>query len=65
MDRECVYNASMDSKPFVWAGLFVGSTLGGYIPSLWGAGIFSFSGLIFSSVGALLGIWVGFKLANW
>ena len=42
----------------------VGSTLGGWIPSLWGAGFFSFSGLILSSLGAIAGIYIGFKMSQ-
>lgn len=40
-------------------GLFIGS----FLPMLWGAGEFSFSSIIFSSLGGLAGIWVGYKLS--
>lgn len=42
----------------------VGSTIGGYIPALWGAGFFSFSSVILTAVGGILGIWLGYKLSN-
>ena len=45
------------SKKVVWIGILVGSTLGGCVPSLWHASMFSFSGVIFSTLGALVGIW--------
>ncbi len=47
-------------KPLVWIGLTVGSTLGSFVPDLWGAGIFSFSSIIFSGLGGLAGIYLGF-----
>ena len=42
----------------------LGSMLGGYIPTLWGAGMFSFSSVIFTAVGGMVGIWLGFKFSN-
>lgn len=55
----------MRSNPLVWIGMLIGSTIGGMIPDLWGAGIFSISGLILSSLGAMAGIYVGFKLSRY
>ncbi|MCX6753359.1 MAG: hypothetical protein NTW62_03395 [Candidatus Nomurabacteria bacterium] len=54
----------MNSKSLIFIGTIIGSTLGGYIPTLWGADAFSFSSIIFSSLGAILGIYIGFKLSN-
>ncbi|MEK7609707.1 MAG: hypothetical protein AAB470_01120 [Patescibacteria group bacterium] len=55
----------MNTKSLIWIGVFIGSFVGGWIPTLWGAGSFSFSGIIGSTIGGLLGIWGGFKLSNW
>lgn len=52
----------MNSKPLIWIGLFIGSTIGGLIPPLWGASMFSFSSIIFTAIGGIVGIWVGLKL---
>lgn len=52
----------MERKTAVWFGLFIGSTLGGFVPSLWGAGMLSYSGLIASSVGSLVGIWIAWRV---
>lgn len=52
------------SKPLVWIGLFVGSTVGGMIPSLWGASFLSVSSVFLSGVGAIAGIYVGFKISQ-
>jgi hypothetical protein len=54
----------MDRKKLVMVGAVIGGYAGSYIPSLWGAGSFSFSSLFFSAVVAMLGIWVGFKLGE-
>jgi uncharacterized membrane protein YeaQ/YmgE (transglycosylase-associated protein family) len=51
-------------KAFVWAGMTVGSFVGGYIPSLWGADMFSISSLLLGAVGAIIGIWVGYRLGK-
>ena len=37
----------------------VGSAVGGYLPVLWGGDLLSFSSLILSGVGGILGIWLG------
>jgi hypothetical protein len=42
----------------------IGSTIGGLIPELWGADMFSYSSLWLSGVGAFAGLWLGFKLGN-
>lgn len=54
----------MESKRLIWLGMFLGSTLGSYIPSLWGADMFSASSLILGAVGGIVGIWVGFRLSH-
>ncbi|QQR65035.1 hypothetical protein IPH92_00435 [Candidatus Kaiserbacteria bacterium] len=45
-----------------WTFMALGSVVGGYIPALWGAGFFSFSSLIFSTLGALVGIWLAYRM---
>jgi len=54
----------MQNKSLVWLGLLIGSTVGGFIPMLWGAGIASFSSIIFSGIGGILGIIIFFKIAQ-
>lgn len=54
----------MSRKTLVWIGLSIGSLVGGYVPLLWGADVFSFSPLLFSAAGGILGIWLGFKLGD-
>ena len=52
------------SKSVVWIGVFVGSALGGYAPSLFGAETFSMWGLLGSTVGGIVGVFVGIKLSD-
>lgn len=42
--------------------MIIGSTLGGLVPTMWGAGMLSFSSLLFTALGGLVGIWLGFKM---
>lgn len=55
----------MNSKRLTWLLAGIGGWLGGYIPLLWGAGYFSFASIIFSTLGALLGIWLAFKITQY
>jgi hypothetical protein len=52
-------------KSLIWVGMIVGSTVGAYIPELWGAGVFSFSSIFLSAVGGIAGILIGFKMSRW
>lgn len=54
----------MNPKSLIWIGVFVGTTVGSFLPTLWGAGYFSFSSVIWSTVGGILGIYAGFKLSQ-
>lgn len=54
----------MESRSFIWIGMFIGSSLGSYLPALWGAGLFSLSSIIFGALGGIAGIWAGFKLGQ-
>jgi len=54
----------MNSKSLIWIFMAIGSTIGGYIPTLWGSGFFSFSSVILTAVGGILGIWLGYRLSN-
>jgi hypothetical protein len=55
----------MNQKFLIWLGVFVGGTVGSYVPVLFGAGLLSFSSVIASTIGGLAGIWVGYKLSQW
>ena len=42
----------------------IGGTAGAYIPMLWGADSFSMSSVIFSGIGGVVGIWLGYRLGR-
>jgi predicted MFS family arabinose efflux permease len=48
----------------IWIGIFVGSTIGGFVPALWGGDLVSYSGLLLSGAGAFVGLWVGAKFSR-
>jgi len=51
----------MASKKLYYLATFVGSTVGSFIPTLWGADFFSFSSVILSAIGGILGIIIVYK----
>jgi uncharacterized membrane protein YeaQ/YmgE (transglycosylase-associated protein family) len=48
----------------IWIGIFVGSTIGGFIPGLWGDDMLSYSGVLFSGLGAFVGLWLGSRVSR-
>jgi len=52
------------TRKFVWIGLFVGSTIGNMTPLLWGGDVISISGILFSLIGGIIGIWVGYRVGQ-
>ena len=51
-------------KTLIWLGLFVGSSLGGWVPTLLGAEWLSLWGVAGSVAGGLAGIWAGSRLGR-
>ncbi|MEK7463912.1 MAG: hypothetical protein AAB610_02190 [Patescibacteria group bacterium] len=54
----------MSPKTLIYTGMIVGSYGGSLLPLLWGAGYFSFSSIIFSIIGGICGIWLGFRMSR-
>ena len=52
-------------KTLIYGSVLIFSTIGGYIPSLWHAGLFSVSGIVGGIVGTIVGIWVAVKASNY
>ena len=48
-------------KTLIWLGVFIGSALGGWIPTLLGADLLSLWGVLGSVLGGLAGIWAGLR----
>ena len=54
----------MSKKSFVTLGMIIGSLVGGYVPALFGIGMFSFTSLFTSGIGAILGVLIGYRLGE-
>lgn len=54
----------MSTKAIIWIAMFIGSAIGGYIPVLWGASLFSYSSLLFNGIGGIAGVLLGVKLGQ-
>jgi hypothetical protein len=44
-------------------GILLGSTIGGFIPAVWGGDLISYSAVLLSGIGAVVGLWIGYKTA--
>ena len=45
--------------------MIVGTSIGGFIPVLWGGSTFSISSIVLSTIGGVAGIIGGFKLSQY
>lgn len=45
-------------------GMVFGSTVGGYLPTWFGANVFSFTSIICAFIGGIIGIWLTFRILN-
>jgi hypothetical protein len=52
------------NKKLIFLGLIIGSTIGGYLPVIFGLSAFSMTSVICGAIGGILGIWLAFKLLN-
>lgn len=48
----------------MWLGMFIGSTIGGFVPMLWHASLFSISAILMSTLGGVAGIWAAYRLGR-
>lgn len=42
----------------------IGASAGSYVPMLWGVSSFSMTSVLFSGLGGVLGVYIGYKLIN-
>jgi hypothetical protein len=52
----------MSLKAWVWIGMFVGSTVAGFVPLLWGGSLLSMTSFVASFLGGIAGVWAGYEL---
>jgi hypothetical protein len=53
------------SKGLIYGSVLIFSAIGGYIPALWHAGLFSAWGILGGIVGTIFGIWIALKINNY
>lgn len=52
----------MSTKALYWIGIFLGSSIGGYLPALFGQDLFSGWSIFGSAVGAFLGLYIAYRI---
>ncbi len=52
----------MNPKQFIMLTTIIGTSVGGTIPLLWGDNFLSISSVIFTAIGGLAGIYIGYKM---
>jgi hypothetical protein len=51
----------MSPKMIVMLGFIIGSTIGGYVPVLFGASLLSYASLAGNTIGGIIGIYIAYK----
>ncbi|MEO8581733.1 MAG: hypothetical protein ABI425_04130 [Patescibacteria group bacterium] len=51
----------MSEKTIILIAVFVSSTVGGYLPVLWGGSLFSFSSVFLSAIGGVVALYFSYK----
>ena len=51
-------------KSVIGLCVLFGSSVGGYVPVLWGASSFSLVSLVFGFAGGVAGVWLGLRLSD-
>lgn len=47
----------------IWLCILAGSTVGGFVPEVWGGSAFGMSSILLGLAGGLAGLWLGARLA--
>jgi len=53
------------NKFIIGIGVFIGSTIGSYIPVLWGGSLLSFASIFFSVIGGIEGILLAYRVSKY
>ncbi len=54
----------MRPNSLIWIATLAGSMIGSLVPGLWGDGVLSYASVLLGGVGALAGLWIGFKMSH-
>lgn len=54
----------MSQKSAVMLGMIIGSLIGGYIPTFFGASFLSYTTIFFNGLGGILGIIIAYKMTE-
>lgn len=54
----------MSRSKLVMIGMTIGSFVGGYVPVLWGADLFSYTSLFGNGIGGVAGVLITYKLTQ-
>ena len=52
------------SKKITLFGMIAGSIIGGMIPMLWNAGLMSMSGVVLSTLGGIVGVYLTYRITS-
>jgi hypothetical protein len=53
------------NRLIIGIGAFLGSTIGGYVPVIWGGSVFSFISILFGVAGGIVGVIIGYRIAKY
>lgn len=51
-------------RSLIWIGLTLGSAIGSFLPSIWGASPLSFEAVLLGAAGGIAGIWAGYRISQ-
>ena len=54
----------MSNKSIIMIGMIVGSIIGGYLPTLFGVSMISFTSIITAAIGGFIGVAITYKLVS-
>ena len=55
----------MSRKTIIWIGVGIGSTVGGFLPMIWGGSLAGISSVFLTAAGGIAGIYFGNKLSEY
>lgn len=53
------------NKLLIGIGMFLGTTIGSYIPILWGGSLLSITSILWSVIGGIVGILIAYRISKY